>query len=116
MKPLILRTIADELELHESTVSRITTQKYIYTAQGVFELKYFFSNHLDNDTGEQHSSVAIRAIIKRMVHEENPQKPLSDTQLSELLEKQGIKVARRTIAKYREEMTIPPSYERKQLS
>lgn len=113
MKPLILRDIADEVELHESTVSRVTTNKYILTPQGLFELKYFFSSHVGTSEGGERSSTAIRAIIKKMVSAENPRKPLSDNAISNLLKDQGIEVARRTVAKYRESLNIPSSSERK---
>jgi RNA polymerase sigma-54 factor len=116
MKPLVLHHIADALDLHESTISRVTTNKYIHTPAGVFELKYFFSSHLETDSGGEVSSTAIRALIKKLVAEENRLKPLSDSKITSLLAKQGIKVARRTIAKYREALLIPPSNERKQLA
>ena len=115
MKPLVLADIAEAVEMHESTISRVTTQKYMHTPRGVFELKYFFSSHVSTDTGGECSSTAIRALIKKLVQAENPRKPLSDNKIAGLLGEQGIKVARRTIAKYRESMHIPPSNERKQL-
>jgi RNA polymerase sigma-54 factor len=115
MKPLILHDIATALELHESTISRVTTQKYLYTPRGTFELKYFFSSHVLTDEGGECSATAIRAHIKKLIATENRNKPLSDCKLAKLLAEQGIKVARRTVAKYREGMTIPPSNERKQL-
>jgi RNA polymerase sigma-54 factor len=115
MKPMILHDIAEKVAMHESTISRVTTQKYLHTPRGTFELKYFFSSGLDTAQGGECSSVAIRAFIKKLIEQEDLQKPLSDNKLAELLCAQGIKVARRTVAKYREAMTIPPSHERKQL-
>ncbi len=115
MKPLVLHDIADAVEMHESTISRVTTQKYMHTPRGVFELKYFFSSHVATTSGGECSSTAIRALIKKLVAAENPGKPLSDNKITQLLEEQGVKVARRTIAKYRETLMIPPSNERKRL-
>lgn len=115
MKPLILHDIAKDVDMHESTVSRVTTQKYMHTPRGVFELKYFFSSHVATATGGECSSTAIRAIIKKLVAAENTRKPLSDNKIATILDDQGIKVARRTVAKYRESLQIPPSNERKQL-
>lgn len=115
MRPLVLREIAEELELHESTISRVTTHKYMLTPRGIFELKYFFGSHVATDAGGECSATAIRALIKQMVAEENMKKPLSDSQFSDLLSKQGIVVARRTIAKYRESLNIPPANLRKSL-
>jgi len=116
MKPLILADIADAVEMHESTISRVTTQKYIHTPRGVFELKYFFSSQVSGqDGGDNHSSTAIRARIKKLVQDEPPGKPLSDSRLVALLEEGGIQVARRTVAKYRESMGIPSSSERRRL-
>lgn len=115
MKPLVLHDIAEAVDLHESTISRVTTQKYMHTPMGVFELKYFFSSHVSTHTGGEVSSTAIRALIKELIAAENPRKPLSDSKLANLLAEQNIKVARRTVAKYRESMMIPPSNERKQL-
>jgi len=108
MRPLVLREIADTLELHESTVSRVTTQKFMFTPRGIFELKYFFGSHVTTETGGAASSTAIRALIKQLVSSENAKKPLSDSQISEILGQQGIVVARRTVAKYRESMQILP--------
>lgn len=108
MRPLVLREIADILGLHESTVSRVTTQKYMATPRGIFELKYFFGSHVATETGGACSATAIRALIKQLIGAEDPKKPLSDSQLSEILGQQGIVVARRTIAKYREGLNIPP--------
>lgn len=115
MKPLVLHDIAEAVEMHESTISRVTTQKYMHTPRGVFELKYFFSSHVSTDSGGECSSTAIRAIIKKLVAAESPKKPLSDSKIAALLGDQGINVARRTIAKYREALSIPPSNERKRL-
>ncbi|MCF6193161.1 MAG: RNA polymerase factor sigma-54 [Kangiellaceae bacterium] len=115
MKPLVLQYIAEEVEMHESTISRVTTQKFMHTPKGIFELKYFFSSHVGTDSGGECSSTAIRAVIKKLVAAENQTKPLSDSKISILLKDQGIKVARRTVAKYRESMAIPPSNERKAL-
>ena len=113
MRPLVLREIAEELELHESTISRVTTHKYMLTPRGVFELKYFFGSHVATDAGGSASATAIRALIKQLVAEETPKKPLSDNQITDILAKQGIIVARRTIAKYRESLNIPPANLRK---
>jgi RNA polymerase sigma-54 factor len=115
MRPLVLREIADELELHESTISRVTTRKYMLTPRGVYELKYFFGSHVSTDSGGACSATAIRALIKQLVSEENPKKPLSDSQIADILGKQGIVVARRTIAKYRESLQIPAANQRKSL-
>ena len=116
MKPLVLHDIAETLGMHESTISRVTTRKYMHTPRGIFELKYFFSSHVSTDFGGACSSTAIRALIKKLIGAEKPQKPLSDSKIAALLADQGIRVARRTVAKYRETMTIPPSNERKRLS
>jgi RNA polymerase sigma-54 factor len=115
MKPLVLHDIAEALDLHESTISRVTTQKFMLTPAGLYELKYFFSSHVSTNTGGEVSSTAIRALIKELVAAENPRKPLSDSKIAKLLGEQNINVARRTIAKYRELLLIPPSNERKQL-
>ncbi len=115
MRPLVLREIADILGLHESTVSRVTTQKYMATPRGIFELKYFFGSHVATEAGGACSATAIRALIKQLVGTEDPKKPLSDSQISEVLGQQGIVVARRTIAKYREALNIPPVKLRKTL-
>ena len=116
MKPLVLHNIAEAVSMHESTISRVTTQKYMHTPRGIFELKYFFSSHVSTQDGGEFSSTAIRAIIKRIVAEENIHKPLSDNKITQILEAKGINVARRTIAKYRESLSIPPSNERKRLN
>lgn len=115
MKPLVLHDIAEAVSMHESTISRVTTQKYMHTPRGIYELKYFFSSHVDTDAGGECSSTAIRAIIKKLVAAENPKKPLSDSKIADVLADQGIRIARRTIAKYREALSIAPSNERKQL-
>jgi RNA polymerase sigma-54 factor len=115
MKPLVLREIADELGLHESTISRVTTAKYMATPMGTFELKYFFGSALATETGGNASSTAVRALIRQMVAAENPSAPLSDSALSQMLEEQGIQVARRTVAKYREALKIAPANLRKTL-
>jgi len=115
MKPLVLREIADELGLHESTISRVTTNKYMLTPRGIFELKYFFGSSVATDSGGTCSATAIRALIRKLVEQENPKKPYSDNQITDLLAKQGIVVARRTIAKYRESLNIAPASLRKSL-
>ncbi len=115
MKPLVLREIADILGLHESTISRVTTQKYMLTPRGTYELKYFFGSHVATDTGGAASATAIRALIKQMIQAEDTKHPLTDSRIAELLGLQGIVVARRTIAKYREAMQIPPVNLRKSI-
>ncbi|MDZ7621794.1 MAG: RNA polymerase factor sigma-54 [Candidatus Competibacteraceae bacterium] len=115
MRPLILRDIAETLSMHESTISRVTTQKYLHTPRGIYELKYFFSSHVGTSDGGECSSTAIRAMIRKLIQAENPGKPLSDNKIAEMLEAGGIQVARRTVAKYREAMSIPPSSDRKHL-
>ncbi|WP_265458776.1 RNA polymerase factor sigma-54 [Aeromonas salmonicida] len=115
MKPMVLNDIAEAVEMHESTISRVTTQKYMHTPRGIFELKFFFSSHVNTEGGGECSSTAIRALIKKLVTAENPAKPLSDSKIADLLAEQGIMVARRTIAKYRESLLIPPSNQRKRL-
>lgn len=115
MKPLILREVAEEVQLHESTVSRVTSNKYMLTPRGLFELKYFFSSHVGTTSGGEASSTAIRAMIKKLVSNENPRKPLSDNSITNLLKEEGIDVARRTVAKYRESLNIPSSSDRKVL-
>ena len=116
MRPLVLRDIAEELEMHESTISRVTTNKYMDSPRGVFEFKYFFSSHVSTNNGGICSTTAIRAMIKKLIKEESQAKPLSDNKIAALLEQKGISIARRTIAKYRESMSIPPSNERKQFA
>ena len=115
MKPMVLANVAETIGMHESTISRVTTQKYMLTPRGVFELKYFFSSHVSTDSGEDASSTAIRALIRKLIDAEQPRKPLSDNKITQELDKQGIKVARRTVAKYRESMGIPSSSDRKRL-
>ena len=115
MKPLILREIAEELELHESTISRVTTQKYISTPSGVFELKYFFGSHVSLNTGESLSSTATRALIKEIINQEDKSKPFSDNQIANILNDKDIKIARRTVAKYRESLNFLPANLRKKL-
>ena len=116
MKPMVLRSVAEAIEMHESTVSRVTTRKYMHTPRGIYEFKYFFSSHVSTEAGGECSATAIRAIIKKLVAAENPAKPLSDNKMASVLAEQGINVARRTIAKYRESLAISPSNERKRLS
>ena len=115
MRPLVLRDVAESLDLHESTISRVTTRKYMHTPRGLFELKRFFSSHVHTDQGGACSSTAIRALIKKLVQAEKPDQPLSDNKIASLLRGQGIRVARRTIAKYREALSIPSSNERKRV-
>jgi RNA polymerase sigma-54 factor len=115
MRPMVLNDIAEAVDMHESTISRVTTQKYMHTPRGIYELKYFFSSHVSTENGGECSSTAIRALIKKLVAAEIPAKPLSDSKMAELLADQGINVARRTIAKYRESLSIPPSNQRKSL-
>jgi RNA polymerase sigma-54 factor len=115
MKSMVLRDIAEELELHESTISRVTTQKYMHTPNGIVEFKYFFSSHVSTEGGGECSSTAIRAFIKELISNENLAKPLSDSKMAELLKEKGINVARRTIAKYREAMLISSSSQRKRI-
>ena len=115
MKPLVLHDIAEALEMHESTISRVTTRKYMHTPRGIYELKYFFSSHVGTDSGGECSSTAIRVVIKKMIAAEDPRKPLSDSKITAVFAEKGINVARRTVAKYREAMGIPPSNERKRL-
>ena len=114
MKPMVLRDIAEEIGMHESTISRVTTNKYMHTPRGVFEFKYFFSSHLASESGEDQSSTSVRAKIRRYISAENPAKPLSDSKIATLLADEGVKVARRTVAKYREAMNIASSSERRQ--
>jgi RNA polymerase sigma-54 factor len=115
MRPMVLNDIAEAVDMHESTISRVTTQKYMHTPRGIFELKYFFSSHVSTENGGECSSTAIRSLIKKFILAETPAKPLSDSKMADLLAEQGIKVARRTIAKYRESLSIPPSNQRKSL-
>jgi RNA polymerase sigma-54 factor len=115
MKPMVLNDVAEMVGMHESTISRVTTHKYMHTPRGIFELKFFFSSHVSTESGGECSSTAIRAFIKKLVAAENPAKPLSDSKMADILLEQGINVARRTIAKYRESLFIPPSNQRKTL-
>lgn len=115
MKPMVLRDVAEELEMHESTISRVTTEKYMHTPRGVFEFKYFFSSHVGTADGGECSATAIRAMVKKLIAGEDRSKPLSDHRIAGILVERGINVARRTVAKYRESMAIPPSNERKRL-
>ncbi len=114
MKPMVLRDVAEEIGMHESTISRVTTNKYMHTPRGIFEFKYFFSSHLSSANGEDQSSTSVRAKIRKMIGAENPAKPLSDSKIAHLLAEEGISVARRTVAKYREAMQIESSSERRQ--
>ncbi|MGM0563845.1 MAG: RNA polymerase factor sigma-54 [Pseudomonadota bacterium] len=116
MKPMVLRDIAEAIDMHESTISRVTTQKYMHTPRGLYELKHFFSSHVSTADGGECSATAIRAMIKKLVSEEDRRKPLSDSKLTRMLDEKGINVARRTVAKYREALRIPPSNERKELA
>ena len=113
MKPMVLRDVAEEIGMHESTISRVTTSKYMHTPRGVFEFKYFFSSHLASASGEDQSSTSVRAKIRKLIGAENPKKPLSDSKITNLLKEDGISVARRTVAKYREAMNIPSSSDRR---
>lgn len=116
MKPMVLHDVAETVSMHESTISRVTTNKYMHTPRGIYELKYFFSSHVFTKSGVECSSTAIRALLKKLIAAENPRKPLSDSKLAKILSEQGITVARRTVAKYRESMAIPSSTDRKQLA
>ena len=115
MRPLVLRDVASQLGIHESTVSRATANKYLLTPRGLFELKHFFSSHVQTGGGGGAAATAIQAMRKRLISAEQPNQPLSDATLAELLQKEGIQVARRTVAKYREALGIPPSHERRPL-
>ena len=115
MKPMVLADVAHTIGMHESTISRVTTRKYMHTPRGLFELKYFFSSHVHTASGSEASSTAVRAVLRKLIASENPARPLSDQKLKEVLSGQGIRIARRTVAKYREEMAIPSSTERKAL-
>jgi RNA polymerase sigma-54 factor len=112
MHPLVLREIAEEVGMHESTISRVTTRKYLHTPRGTFELKYFFSSGVSTEDGGNASATAIQAMLRKLIDAEDPRKPLSDQSLSKTLHNRGIQVARRTVAKYREGLRIPPSSER----
>ena len=113
MKPLVLREIAEEVGLHESTISRVTSNKYINTPRGIYELKFFFGSSIDSASGNELASTAIRAKIKEVIKQEDPKKPLSDNEIVLLLKNQGINIARRTVAKYREILNIAPTNLRK---
>ena len=113
MKPMILRDVAETVQMHESTISRVTSNKYMHTPRGVFELRYFFSSQLSGDDGAEQSSTAIRAKIKKLIGQEDPEAPLSDSRIAEMLQADGVNVARRTVAKYREALKIAPSSERR---
>lgn len=115
LRPLILRDVADDVGMHESTISRVTTNKYVHTPQGIFELKYFFNSRIESDTGLDVASEAVKQKIKQMIAKESKSKPLSDQKICDLLASDGMKIARRTVAKYREAMDIPPSSKRKKL-
>ena len=115
MAPLVLRDVAEAVRMHESTISRVTTQKYMHTPRGLYEFKYFFSSHVGTSDGGERSATAIRAMIRKLCAEEPPGKPLSDNKIADMIGERGINVARRTVAKYRESMNIPPSNERKRL-
>jgi len=113
MRPMVLRDVAEAVEMHESTISRVTANKYMHTPRGVFEFRFFFSSHVGGDDGSEQSSTAVRAKIRKLISQENPERPLSDSQLTKLLAELGVQVARRTVAKYREALRIPSSSERK---
>ena len=115
MRPLVLREIADTLGLHESTISRVTTQKYMLTPLGIFELKYFFGSHVATETGGEASSTAVREKIKQLIVSEDRKKPYSDNKIAQILQKEGVVIARRTVAKYREILKIPTAGLRKTL-
>ena len=115
MKPMVLADVAHSIGMHESTISRVTTRKYMHTPRGLFELKFFFSSHVRTTSGAEASSTAIRAVLRKLIASENPARPLSDQKLKEVLSDQGIRIARRTVAKYREAMAIPSSAERRTL-
>ena len=116
MRPMILRDIAEAISMHESTVSRVTSGKYMHTPRGVFELRYFFSSQVEGNDGSGTSSTAIRAKIRKLIREEDPAAPLSDSRIAEILSGEGIPVARRTVAKYRETMGLAPSNERRRVN
>ena len=115
MRPMVLRDIAEAVEMHESTISRVTNQKFMTTPRGLFEFKYFFSSHVGTDQGGAASATAIRAVILKMVQAEDSQHPLSDAEIAKVLAEQGIQIARRTVAKYREAANIPPASQRRRL-
>jgi len=113
MKPMVLRDVAEVLGLHDSTISWVTTKKYMGTPRGTFEFKYFFSSHVSTDSGDERSATAVRACIRKLIAAEDPCHPLSDNQIARVLAEQGINVARRTVAKYRERLGVPSSNERR---
>jgi RNA polymerase sigma-54 factor len=113
MQPMILRDVAEAVQMHESTISRVTTGKYLHTPRGVFEFRYFFSSNVPAEDGSGVSSTAIRAKIRKLIAQESPERPLSDHQIADMLSADGVAVARRTVAKYREALGIPPSSERR---
>ena len=115
LKPMVLRDVAEDINMHESTISRVTTNKYAHTPHGIFELKFFFNSSINRSNGETIASASVQEEIRKIVSSENPDKPHSDQKISDLLEASGIQIARRTIAKYREMMGILPSSKRKQL-
>jgi len=115
MEPMVLKDVADAIGMHESTISRVTTGKYMHTPRGVLEFRYFFSSSVPGDDGSGVSSTAIRAKIRKLVAAESPAEPLSDNRIAEILSEEGVQVARRTVAKYRESMGIPSSSERRRL-
>ena len=116
MQPMILKDVADAVEMHESTISRVTTNKYMHTPRGIIEFRFFFSSHISGADGSELSSTAIRAKIRKLISTEDGDKPLSDSRIAEILSDEGAQVARRTVAKYREAMNIPPSSERKRVT
>ena len=116
MKPMVLRDVAEAVEMHESTISRVTNNKYMHTPRGVLEFRYFFSSHLETVDGDEQSSVAVRAKIRKLIGSEDRRKPLSDSKIAALLKEDGVVVARRTVAKYREAMDIPSSSQRRERS
>jgi len=116
MHPLVLREVAEEVGMHESTISRVTTRKYLHTPRGTFELKYFFSSGVSTEDGGSASATAIQAMLRKLIDAEDPRKPLSDQAITEELQRKGIQVARRTVAKYREGLRIPTSSERQRAS
>ena len=115
LKPLILKDVADDVEMHESTISRVTTNKYVHTPRGIFELKYFFNSSINRTGGDTIASESVRNRIQELISQENPKKPLSDQAIVKMLQTYDIKIARRTVAKYREMLKIPPSSKRKQV-
>ena len=115
LKPLVLRQVAEDIGMHESTVSRVTTNKYVHTPRGLFPFKFFFHSGIDRDYGEDISSLTVKRKIKQMIEGEDPRHPLSDSELMRILNREGIQIARRTVAKYRDELNIPSSADRKRI-